>query len=219
MGLIGCQRSETRPQVEPAASEPAASVPAEASDSISVHAYDCEDGFQFTARVADDTTWVFLPDTTIALPHVVAASGARFSDGRMTYWSKGDEALLETGTESHTSCRNNRGRAAREVARLSGVDFRAVGQEPGWLLDVDDGERIVLLAAYGSERYVFPASAPEVDRAAATTTYRAAAGGHELVVLIEERLCHDGMSGEPYESTVSVRLDGEELRGCGRALN
>lgn len=31
----------------------------------------------------------------LTLPHVVSASGARYSDGKYTFWSKGNTAFVE----------------------------------------------------------------------------------------------------------------------------
>ncbi len=43
--------------------------------------------------------------------------------------------------------------------------------------------------------------------------------GHELVSVLAVRRCQDTMSGESFETTVTVVLDGKELRRCGRALH
>jgi heat shock protein HslJ len=40
----------------------------------------------------------------IALPHVPAASGARYSDGYTTLWSKGGEAMIESGSVNVSGC-------------------------------------------------------------------------------------------------------------------
>ena len=34
-------------------------------------------------------------------------------------------------------------------AKLRGVLFRAIGQEPGWLLEITDGSEILLVTGYG----------------------------------------------------------------------
>lgn len=70
-----------------------------------LYVYTCEDGYQFTARVAADTARIFLATRTVALPHVVAASGAKYSNGEITYWSKADSARFEIGNQTYTSCR------------------------------------------------------------------------------------------------------------------
>lgn len=49
---------------------------------------------------AADTVTVTLPDGVVTLPHVVSASGARYSDGTTTFWNKGDEATIEISGET-----------------------------------------------------------------------------------------------------------------------
>ncbi|MGH9816401.1 MAG: META domain-containing protein, partial [Candidatus Acidiferrales bacterium] len=61
--------------------------------------------------------------------------------------------------------------------------------------------------------------APEpVQDASATVTYTARTDAHELVLVVRETPCQDVMSGEPFPYTVTVGLDGKELKGCGRTL-
>lgn len=124
------------------------------------YVYECPDGFGFVVRIEGETAWLFLPRKTLSLPHVASGSGARYSDGTVSYWGKGEEALLEAGDEVHRGCRNDRAKAIWEQAKLDGVDFRAVGNEPGWTLEIRWRERIVFVGDYGRSRYEFPAPEP-----------------------------------------------------------
>jgi putative lipoprotein len=180
-------------------------------------AYDC-DGFAFTVRIEEDRAQVFLPDRSLTLARVPAASGAKYRDGATVFWSKGDEALLEVDDATYRNCSSNPGRAVWENAKLRGVDFRALGNEPGWYAEIDDGERITIVTGYGQTRVRTPAPAPEIDPQAARTTYRVRTEAHDLTIPIEEKECRDTMSGEGFSSTVAVVLDGRQYRGCGRAL-
>lgn len=103
-----------------------------------------------------------------------------------------------------------------DEARRRGIDFRALGQEPGWYLEIDEGRSMHLVYDYMEREAVTPAPPPTV--AGGRTTYSSSSGSQSLSVLIEDRLCHDGMSGLPFPSTVTVTIDGRELRGCGRTL-
>lgn len=40
-----------------------------------------------------------------------------------------------------------------------------------------------------------------------------------IMVQIEGTACRDSMSGERFESTVTVTLNGKSYRGCGHALH
>ena len=100
-------------------------------------------------------------------------------------------------------------------AKLRGVAFRAIGQEPGWLLEITNGEEILLVTDYGKNRNAFPYVEPQEDKAARKTVFQV---NNSTSVLIEGKPCTDSMSGESFEVTVTVALGEKKLRGCGRAL-
>lgn len=120
---------------------------------------------------------------------------------------------------TYKGCRNNAARAIWEDAKLRGADFRAVGNEPGWYLEISQATRLLFVSDYGQSRYEFEAAAPMTDQNARRTEYRANDAEHTLSILIEGDSCHDTMSGEVFESRVTVILDNTEYRGCGKALH
>ena len=101
------------------------------------------------------------------------------------------------------------------AAKLRGVAFRAIGQEPGWLLEITNGREILVVTNYGEERKSFPYVEPEEDKAARRTEFRIDA---ETGVVIEGKPCTDSMSGETFQTAVTLMLGEQTLRGCGRAL-
>ena len=108
-----------------------------------------------------------------------------------------------------------------DAAKARGVRFRGIGQEPGWIVDVlgDPGsERLELTADYGEIKLTFDSAVREEKADPLRTFYRAKTGEHSIEVEISPEKCADTMSGQPYESTVVVRFDGRELRGCGKKL-
>jgi putative lipoprotein len=183
------------------------------------YAYECGDGYRFIARHQNGKVWLFLPEKTISLPHVPSGSGAKYHEGQITYWCKGHEALLEIEDTKHLKCKNNRSKAIWEDAKLRGVDFRAVGNEPGWNLEIMGRNKIVFVNNYGQARYVFFTSEPSIGPQARTTVYKAQNEKHELSVKIVGRRCRDTMSGEAFETTVTVILDARKYQGCGKALH
>lgn len=182
--------------------------------------YGCADEYRFVATIEDggQSVRLLLPETTLTLPHVVSASGARFSEAGYTFWSKGQEALLETPERSFDGCISDEGGPGWREAKARGVRFRALGQEPGWIVDIHEADSITVLADYGENLHRFPSVQPEVDRGAGRTVYRTVAGGHRATIVIQDEPCRDAMSGWPYEATVTLTLDGREYRGCGRWL-
>lgn len=181
--------------------------------------YECPDEFRFTARIEGEKAWLFLPSGTVSLPHVPAASGAKYQNGLTVYWSKGEMAFLERANHPRVECANNRAKAIWEDAKLRGAEFRATGNEPGWHLEISRGYGIVLVTNYGSDRYTFRTPAPTSNQASRTTRYAVNEDGHELVITLEGRRCADSMSGAQFETTVMVTLDSTRLAGCGKALH
>ena len=101
-------------------------------------------------------------------------------------------------------------------AKLRGVAFRAVGQEPGWLLEITNGEEILLVTDYGSTRSTMPYVEPVVYQEERRTQY--VVGEYNTTIEIRGEPCTDTMSGESFEVSVTLFLNTKELHGCGRAL-
>jgi membrane-bound inhibitor of C-type lysozyme len=181
--------------------------------------YQCGDESTITARVEGETAWLFLRSGTVSLPQVQSASGAKHSDGVISYWSKGEEASLERPGQESISCTNNRAEAIWEDAKLRGADFRGTGNEPGWYMEISQAYGIVFVTNYGSDRYHFEKFDSTSDEASRTTKFEASKGGHDLTVLLEGKSCMDSMSGAQFATKVTVTLDATTLNGCGRALH
>lgn len=101
-------------------------------------------------------------------------------------------------------------------AKLRGVAFRAIGQEPGWLLEITNGEEILLVTDYGQKRNRYPYVEPVVYQEERRTQYVLESYG--VTVEIRGEHCTDVMSGEEFEVSVSIIMTDRRLEGCGRAL-
>jgi len=183
------------------------------------YVYHCDGGYSFTARVTAADSWLFLPGATVRLPRVTSASGVKHSDGSTTFWSKGDVALLEHAGASYRNCRNDRRAAIWEHAKLNGADFRAVGNEPGWHMEISNKHDIVLVSDYGQSRYQFDNATITASPGDRRTSYLADNGTNRIEVILVGETCQDTMADEDYETTVTVKLDDRELNGCGRPLH
>lgn len=181
--------------------------------------FECEQSYTFTARIEGEQAWLFLPEKTISMSLVSSGSGIEYSDGKMVFWNKGDEARLASAPNVQHVCRNNRYLAIWEHAKLKGVDFRAVGNEPGWYLEISKGRKLLFVSDYGQSRYEFDTPEPEGDAVNRRTVYRSRKNGHSLEVLLLGQKCRDTMRGDLFESTVMVTLDGRAYKGCGKALH
>jgi putative lipoprotein len=101
-------------------------------------------------------------------------------------------------------------------ACIRGVTYRAVGQEPGWVLEIGPQRIMLLETDYGEHRHEGVLNPP--DREGRRLSYTASAGGASVTITIEEEPCQDIMSGEAFPTSVSVTVDDRQLDGCGRPV-
>ena len=105
---------------------------------------------------------------------------------------------------------------AWERARAAGAAVRGIGQEPGWTVEVYEGDRIVLSTGYGTRTETYTSLARSTIAGGRRYT---AAEPRPIVVTVEDLRCADVMSGEAFPLTVTVVAAADTLRGCGRRLN
>lgn len=203
---------------------------------VAAYVFTCDDGTRFAARY-DAPQAGSAASATLRFPDVsgdrelrvasdTAASGARYrgrdSAGEVTFWEHQGEATLTGTSAPNRTCRPQEAATAWDEARLLGAEYRAVGQEPGWTLEVDEERRLYFVGDYGNTRVGTPAPPPATETAAAPganrVTYSVRTEAHTLTVEVVRQECRDVMSGERYPTTAVVRLDGREYRGCGRWL-
>lgn len=230
LGATACGRSEPPDASPPPAAAPAPTpepdrpqlteIVAESagagSFSFEAYAYDCS-GLAVTVRPGADEMTLYLPDRSITLPQVEAASGAKYAAGDDGFWGKGINSATLTLAGETIECRLDRQETPWVDARARGAVFRGFGHEPGWHLEIHP-ERIVVVYRYGEGRAVTPNPGALVDPEQPLRRWQATTEAHELSVAVEDRACTDLMSGDLYPSTVKVTLDGSNYSGCGRDL-
>ena len=178
--------------------------------------YECT-GAEFIARVGPGEMALWLEDRYLVLSQVRSASGTKYEEGDVMFWSKGEEALLEVDGQRYNDCRLNHARAPWEDARRRGVNFRALGNEPGWQLEIRDGEHLLFVGDYGASRTLL--RDPTLVEEPGERVYRAGEGEQALEVTISDQFCTDTMKGEEFPFTVTVRQGFKTYYGCGRDLD
>ena len=101
-------------------------------------------------------------------------------------------------------------------AKFRGVAFRAIGQEPGWLLEITNGVEIYLVTDYGASEDRFAYVEPVEYKSERRTEFPIEE--QDIVIEIRGEPCQDAMSGETFEVSVTIKQPDRELTGCGRAL-
>ena len=108
--------------------------------------------------------------------------------------------------------------AGLQDARARGVDFRGVGQEPGWVVEVKEGEQITANLDYGATSLHLPTPAAETAPDGAQI-YDASTDTDHLLLTIRRKICVDPMSGESHQATVQLQVNEKSYQGCGDWLD
>lgn len=171
------------------------------------------------SRFPDGEVELAFSGRRLTLPQVRSGSGIRYADDAgNAFRSKGDSANLALAGEPPRDCAITTQVSPWERARARGVAFRAVGNEPGWWVEVDRGDNPALRALldYG-EREVTVARAHGIS---STQGFGGkTADGTEVVLRIRREACNDGMSGEAFEAGAELTVGDKTYAGCGAWLD
>lgn len=228
IAALGCQRkeapvAETAVDAKPAASAPA-TAPTPAADEVPAgvlraYVWHCADGRTLVMRnlVRERAIAIDFHDGTRRLDQTVSASGARYADSVVVFWTKGSMATLERQGAPPVQCEERRADSLREDARARGVVYRGLGNEPGWVLEIGPASKLSWTTNFGQDRFDFDqsqaATAPD-----GATIYTAQQGDVSIRVSIKAERCVDDGDVE-FDHVVTVESGGQTLRGCGTRLN
>jgi membrane-bound inhibitor of C-type lysozyme len=227
--LAGCDRAandqaatpapEAAPLAETAPPSDTAATRTPAPDEpLQAYVWNCDDGQTLRMRnlLREDAITIEMHEGGRKLPRAVSASGARYSDGPLTFWTKGDTALLERQGSAPVNCRENRFESLLADARVRGVTLRGTGNEPGWSIEIGPGSRLEFVTNYGQERHAFDTTAEGNE--AGARVYSAAEGERSIKVTVSAETCTDDMSGWSFDRRMVVEFAGQTYRGCATAL-
>ena len=104
---------------------------------------------------------------------------------------------------------------AEDVEKEDAI-YSAMGQEPGWRLDIF-ADTFTLDYAYGEKSV--SGDLPDAEYTDGTTHYFAFPDsnndGNMVEIIISDEYCADIMSGRPFPDKVVVMVNDEMLQGCG----
>lgn len=223
----GCQRASETPTEppQPAAAPPTVTAPAieanaepEAPEGVlQAYVWTCDDGQTIRMRnlLREKAITIEMHEGGRKLPQVISASGARYSDGSLTFWTKGDTALLEREGSAPVNCREDSLQSLRADARVRGVVLRGTGNEPGWTVEVGPGSRLEFVTNYGADRHAFDAAESNEGGA---RVYAVTDGEQAIKVTAIAEPCTDDMSGWAFDHRMVVEFGGQTYRGCATDL-
>lgn len=177
-----------------------------------------EGGLEFHAARSDAGVTLTLPGRTVELA-AVGDGGERFARNEVHLELESRRegaaptAVLRVALDEHR-CRPKEWAGPWAEAKARGAEFRAVGQEPGWFVEVVPGGELTAVLDYGDTRLALPA--PRVTSLdGGARGYQAEADGVVVQVVIEPLVCFDAMSGQVYPETVTLAHAGRRYDGCG----
>jgi membrane-bound inhibitor of C-type lysozyme len=178
-----------------------------------------DDGPTFTARLVEKEAQLSLPNGKVVLPRVESASGERFSNGDFELWRKGDSATYQNNAGQRFNCSNDTKLAVWQDAGRRGVEMRAVGEERGgWVLE-QTLTTMTLTTAEGLERVEIPTPESKGYIEGERVSYWGRDGDTLMRVSRESKECVDERTGEKFDTTIEISLNGQTLEGCGRDLS
>jgi membrane-bound inhibitor of C-type lysozyme len=226
LALLGCQRKEQQPASPPAAEVAPAAAPAPAAVTtaegtppagvLRAYVWQCEDGQTLRMRnlFREKAVAIDLHEGMRKLPQVVSASGARYEDNAVIFWTRGSTATFERKGAPAVKCQEVRTQSLLEDARLRGVLYVGTGNEPGWTLEIGPGRTLTWVTNYGQDRYAYAEAVASGD-AVSGFVYTATDAAAAIKVTVRQQPCLDDMAGLPFDYQVIVESGGRTYRGCG----
>lgn len=156
---------------------------------------------------------------TLQLPIARSGSGARYADDKGSeFWNKGDQAMLTLAGEEKRDCTITQHTSPWQDAKARGAVFRAIGQEPGWWVEIGSGDSPPLHTEldYG-ERKIDIAHTQGIS---STPGYGGEMeDGTDVVLRTKQEPCSDAMSGERFQTSAELTVGDKVYEGCGAYLD
>ncbi|TDO07715.1 MULTISPECIES: MliC family protein [Halomonas] len=152
------------------------------------------------------------------LPPAVVASGARYQQGELSFWNKGDQAMVESAT-GRLECICDQARDVLTRRQRPGTMFHARGNEPGWVVNLaSDRPEATLVLDDGERKMTLPYRVTALDNGEGRMILASGRADTPFELRLEARACFDSMSGQPFPARVTLRIDGERYLGCGQGI-
>lgn len=193
--------------------------------------WQCEEGSLIETRLAGEQLWLQLPASTewLKLTQQRATSGTRYANQEGTsFWNNGTRARLATPVKTWQSCNLVASGKPKELAKpnfIAGTNaspdalvLKATGYNPAWTLEAKQNGHLVLLQNFGTQRITFKDS-KLIKQDLIKTLYQATdSEGNLLKYKVENILCIEINTGEPFPHRVELHYLNKQLQGCGQSF-
>lgn len=203
------------------AAAPAADMVADATPASGTAHFRCESGQLLTIRFDNSANKAFLSggdSDERALDGRPVASGILYESPMESIRGKGDVIQYARGRMAPSECVQILEGQHRILVerRAAGIQWRALGQEPGWIVEVKADGGLEAQLDYGQRRITTPPADREGENG--TTRWTAQTGAGSLDLTVNRGACNDTMSDDRYWFTATLVVDGQTLRGCAQPL-
>ncbi|WP_431025278.1 MliC family protein [Halomonas sp. H5] len=207
---------EDATQVRPTAPLlPSALFPGDAEEFI---AWRCTPAQDLVAAFGEEELRLWSAHGAYRLTPAVVASGARYEQAGLSFWNRGDTALVESDN-GRLECRSDIARRALTREQRPGVMFHGRGNEPGWAVRLaHDVPELDLTLDYGQRELSLPYRVTEINNDAGRVVLASGRADTPFTLTLEARACFDYMSGEPFPARVTLEMAGQQYRGCGQGI-
>lgn len=177
--------------------------------------YRCDNSDSIVINHRRDGSWLFSSAGTVQLQSARSGSGARYSNGSDEFWEHQGVAQATVNNQRFINCKLDRRASIWEDAKLRGVDYRALGNEPSWVIELSDKTQLRIVTDYGQTIRLLTMAGPTSNTDKLQSVYR----NKEATLTITAQPCRDSMSGEEFSSSAELQLNDKTYSGCGRALH
>lgn len=104
-----------------------------------------------------------------------------------------------------------------ETATTEISEFKAWGNEPGWMVEIIAGQHIRYIGDYGQDSLMFPYTQPVVASGDSAYTFASAIRGDATEVIsihFQKETCTDDADRQ-HEYSVKLAVRNKMLQGCG----
>ncbi|GHC16034.1 MliC family protein [Aidingimonas halophila] len=194
---------------------PSAFFPGDAEEFV---AWNCSPAQDLVSAFPTDEMRLWSGQGFQRLEPAVVASGARYAKDDLSFWNKGDEAVVESDN-GRLDCEAAMSRDVLTRAERPGVMFHGRGNEPGWTVRLaHDVPELTLVLDYGERELTLPYRIESLDNEAGRVELSSGRSDEPFELSLQARACRDDMSGQPFPVRVILEMDDRTYRGCGQGI-
>ncbi|MFG6668325.1 MliC family protein [Halomonas sp. HNIBRBA4712] len=151
------------------------------------------------------------------LPQAVVASGARYQDGEISFWERGETARVET-PRGQLACQAAGTRPAMTRTENPGVMFKGEGDAPRWQVTLAHDTPTLTLDIGSQPPARFPYMISVLDNQAGRVVLESGDVEPFFRLRIDAGACFARGSEAPYPARVTLTYQGEQYSGCGQGI-